>query len=258
MAEYDKIAEDYAERRTKKGVFSYNTHIEIPCMIKILGPVKNKTILDLGCGFGDHAERYIKKGARKVYGIDISGKLVKTAKKRNIPKTAFSVYDLNKKLKFRNNYFDIVVASLSLHYIKNLKRLIKEIKRVLKPKGIFCFSVPNPVLSSGLKKYNPKNHSFLYLLGEVFDKNKKRIIYGNYFKEGPRKVEFGMKSGKKQFVTMIHRTYQTYINMLVDDDFEIIGYADCKPVPAAKKFNKSEYERNKKLPAFCIFKTRLK
>jgi len=252
MAEYDKYADKYAERLKKKELFSYNTHIEIPNMLNCLGNIKNKIILDLGCGFGDQAQRYTKRGAKKVFGFDISKKLVKIANERKIPNTEFKVGNLNSKLKYNNNSFDVVVASLSIHYVKNINQLFSEIQRVLKPKGIFCFSIPNPVLSSGIRKFNTSNYDFVYITGIIKEKNKKKKLYGDYFTENDRKQEFG----PKQFVTIQHRTYQCYIRLLINSTFDIIDYIDCKPIPSSKKLNPSEFERCMKIPTFCIFKVK--
>lgn len=252
MAEYDKFADKYAERLKKKELFNYNTHIEIPNMLNCLGNIKNKVLLDLGCGFGDQAQRYIKKGAKKVFGFDISKKLVKIANERNIPNSEFKVSNLNSKLEYKTNSFDIVVASLSLDYVKNLNQLFSEVQRVLKPKGIFCFSVPNPVLFAGVRKFNTANYDFIYITGIIKEKNKKRKLYGDYFTENARKQEFG----PKQFVTIQHRTYQSYIQLLLKNNFKIMDYIDCKPIPSSKKLNPLEFERCMKIPTFCIFKVK--
>lgn len=65
MADYDKLAQHYLERRKDKSRFDYNRDIEVPALIKIIGDVKNKIILDMGCGFGDHAEKLSKQNFKK-------------------------------------------------------------------------------------------------------------------------------------------------------------------------------------------------
>lgn len=39
--------------------------------------LKGKTVLDLGCGFGDNCKQFSKMGAKIVIGIDISEKMLK-------------------------------------------------------------------------------------------------------------------------------------------------------------------------------------
>ena len=74
--QYDKFAKKYFKLRFDKKDFNHNRLIETPCMIRTVGNVRNKVILDLGCGFGEHVKKYIKKGARKVIGVDISKELI--------------------------------------------------------------------------------------------------------------------------------------------------------------------------------------
>ncbi len=60
METYDKLAKLYFERRNDKKRFDYNRDIDVPALIKMIGNVKGKTILDIGCGFGDHALKLSK------------------------------------------------------------------------------------------------------------------------------------------------------------------------------------------------------
>ena len=52
--------------------FSISSLFEIPTLFSMLPDLKNKRILDLGCGFGEHCKRFIECGAKRVVGIDIS------------------------------------------------------------------------------------------------------------------------------------------------------------------------------------------
>lgn len=58
-----------------------NEVLEIPAFRSLLPDLDNKTILDLGCGYGENCKWYINKGAKKVIGIDISKNMIEKAKK---------------------------------------------------------------------------------------------------------------------------------------------------------------------------------
>ena len=45
--------------------------------------LKNKTVLDLGCGYGWHCKYAADNGAASVLGIDLSEKMIAEALKRN-------------------------------------------------------------------------------------------------------------------------------------------------------------------------------
>ena len=51
---------------------NYNVQLEQPAMTKLLPDISGKTVLDLGCGFGYNCLDFVKRGASRVIGIDIS------------------------------------------------------------------------------------------------------------------------------------------------------------------------------------------
>ena len=53
-----------------------------PALLKILGDIKGKNILDLGCGPGFFSRMIAKKGG-KVVGVDISKKWIQICKEDN-------------------------------------------------------------------------------------------------------------------------------------------------------------------------------
>jgi len=141
----------------------------------MLKDVKNKKILDLGCGTGRHSIFMAKKGA-SVVGVDFSEAMLKIAKSRaRTPKSKieFKKADITRKLPFESGTFDIVICSLVLNHIKNLLPIFKEASRILKPDGIFIFSNTHP--ESVPKKTYPL---FRKKGAEIYTN-----IFGHYFSE---------------------------------------------------------------------------
>lgn len=60
-----------------------NDLLEQPAMKKLLPDLQGKTVLDIGCGYGHNCLDFIKRGAKKVIGIDISEKMLDVAKKES-------------------------------------------------------------------------------------------------------------------------------------------------------------------------------
>ena len=95
-------------------------------------------ILDLGCGVGAHSW-YLAKEGFQVYGIDGSSEAIKLAKiklKKEKLKAKLVIGDII-NLPYQDNFFDAVIDSATIQHnsLVNIKIILKEIYRVLKPKG---------------------------------------------------------------------------------------------------------------------------
>lgn len=108
-------------------------------------------LLDLGCGIGRHIYTAYQLDEINIIGLDRGFADLKSAKDR---KSDFSHLDSSDrslsfihgdglKLPFQDNTFDVVICSEVLEHILDFRQVLKEIKRVLKPKGTFAVSVPN-------------------------------------------------------------------------------------------------------------------
>lgn len=95
--------------------------------------------LDLGCGIGQFSKELMEYGY-DVTSADISNIALNKVKEFN---PNIVQVDMREKLPFENEEFDLVFANLSIHYFSDLdtKKLIQEIKRILKNGGLFIGSV---------------------------------------------------------------------------------------------------------------------
>ncbi len=245
---YDNLAEKYHFERTKKypaGYF-YNELLEMPATMELLGQVRGKRILDFGCGTGIYAKLLTKKGA-KVSGFDISPGMLSIAKKEN-PRL-----DLRQgsgyKIPF-DEEFDIVLASLVVHYLKDWDRAFKEVSRVLKKNGVFIFSTDNPVKAASTSiKVKGKKYKLLGMEDYFSDKVR--------YKAWPKEVEInGKKHVKSLPVPFYPKTYEKIIRTILKNGFEIIDYKDTFPIKGYEKLFPEDYRRFTKIPMFCVWKVR--
>ncbi len=150
--------------------FNGVTSPEYKKAIEFLGETVNKEILILGCGLGEEAIYLgLKKG--KITAIDISSKMLsfteKLAKKHNVNNIKF--YKMSaEKMSFKDNSFDLILGCNILHHV-NIKKTIKEVRRVLRPKGIASFSEP--------LKYNTIINIYRFLASNVRTDHEHPLTY---------------------------------------------------------------------------------
>jgi SAM-dependent methyltransferase len=133
---------------------------------------------------------------------------------------------------------------LSIHYIKDQDKLFKEVNRVLKKGGIFCFSTGHPI-------FNLLNQSDEHKIATQKSPEGKRIIWGNYFDESQKVNDLGKIVGK---IKLYNFTYETLLKAGLNNGFELIDYVDAKPIPQSKKWDADRYRLTTTLPTFILFK----
>ncbi len=105
---------------------------------------ENSKILDIGCGTG-RTTMYFHENGFNVTGVDFSHALVETAKGQN-REISYMVGDAC-ALSFKEGQFDVVVFSFNgidcVYPYQRRAMVLQEIKRVLKPGGLFIFSAHN-------------------------------------------------------------------------------------------------------------------
>lgn len=131
---------------------AYSTQVyresEIDLLKRYFTFLENKKLLKLDLWNEAKNTRILEWIAREgsiIYGIDISENLTKTAK-NNFDnqglKPSFLVGDIN-YLPFKNNEFDYIYTMGTIEHNSFPEKSIREISRVLKPKGIAIIGVPN-------------------------------------------------------------------------------------------------------------------
>ncbi len=110
----------------------------------ILPDMKNKKVLDIGCGGGFTCEFLASRGALMT-GIDRAEVLLNTARAHALQSNLAIDYQLGDAmaLTFSDAAFDVVTCFDVLEHITNWKIVLSEVFRVLKPGGFFFFDTVN-------------------------------------------------------------------------------------------------------------------
>lgn len=195
---YDNLVffRKYLEYRKNPNCLNNATEQEI--VRSIIPNLVGKTILDVGSGFGEFCKYASCKGANLVIGIDSSKMMYQYAKKNNSGDNIRYINSSFEKFINPTHYFDIVVSSLVFHYINDLNAQLLKIYGLLKPGGIFAFSVNHPSFSS------------------TFIKRKVKEASNTNLTEGLREHNW-----LNHPVLKYHRTLNTYYNSLKETGFVV-------------------------------------
>ena len=110
----------------------------LPRVKRIVGAVgHNKKVLDIGCWDGK-ISNLIKKNGNEVVGVDLSTKALKLAH-QNLEVVCADV----ERLAFKDETFDVVVGGEIIEHVFDTSGFLKEIRRVLKKKGVLVLTTPN-------------------------------------------------------------------------------------------------------------------
>ncbi len=98
-------------------------------------------LLDIGC-YDGHLALLLKNclGNCDTYGIDIAKKTIALARQKGIHA---KVCDIEKGINFESNLFDYVFAGEIIEHLYDTDFFMREVKRILKPGGIFIITTPN-------------------------------------------------------------------------------------------------------------------
>jgi len=135
----EQLNERYAEHnRVERGagfIFAGPERVEL-FRRYVGGP--GRTVLDLGCRDGALTQAYA--GGNEIVGVDADREALAEAEKLGI-ETRWA--DLDDPLPFADGTFDVVVAGELLEHLRDPRRVVSEVRRVLRPGGTFVASVPN-------------------------------------------------------------------------------------------------------------------
>ncbi len=160
----------------KKIVKKYDSHIKI---------------LEIGCSGGQLISILKKARYENIFGLDISDEAIKLCKRNG---TKNVVQMKGSELGFKDNEFDLIIASDVLEHINDDSKAISEWKRVLKKAGNIITFVPafrflwsdHDVVNKHFRRYG--RHEFLSLF-ETNELQVVRISYWNFLVFFPIAVE---------------------------------------------------------------------
>ena len=228
-------------RALRERAVNANVLFEIPALFSMMPDLNGKSVLDLGCGFGEHGRMFVERGVKRVVGIDISSNMLKVARRENSAPEIEYLHMPMEDLDQLEERFDIVVSSLALHYVEDFAGVVKNIHRLLCSGGIFLFSQEHPLVTS---------HSGGNRWTKDENGEKIHLNLSHYGVPGERKTTWFVEG-----VKIYHRTFSEIVNTLLEAGFSIEQMIEPLPTPAQLE----RYPEHKDLlhkPDFLLLKVK--
>ncbi len=93
-------------------------------------------LLDFGAGQGDFLKKLISRSTNYMcHGVDLMYS--------NVVGANWYVQDLNRKLQFKDQQFDVVTSIEVIEHLENPRQVVRDLARVLKPGGVLLLTTPN-------------------------------------------------------------------------------------------------------------------
>lgn len=146
-AAWDAYADAYQARvQLPTSVVSYAPDIPTEAELRLLGDLKGKRALDLGCGAGQAAINFAKQGATAI-GVDFSAAQLGLARRlaeAEEVRVELRQGDLAELAFVRADSLDLVFSAYVFQYVADLNRVFRQVHRVLKVGAPLVFSLPHP------------------------------------------------------------------------------------------------------------------
>lgn len=149
---WDAVADDWVAHADTN---DYRNDFLLPRTLMMLGDVRRRRILDLGCGEGGYSRELARRGAR-VTGVDGSERLIEIARRRAHAagiEVDYRRANASALKGLPQQSFDLVLASMSLMDVEDYPGAVREAHRVLEPGGELLMSITPPCYSAPVSRW---------------------------------------------------------------------------------------------------------
>lgn len=194
--------------------------------LHVLEDTKAKDILELGCGGGQWSVALAQAGARPV-GMDLSERQLEHARRLRGDRALPLVQASAEELPFADRSFDIVFCDWGAMAFAEPYLTVPEAARVLRPGGIFAFSLATPILTLCTDWTTDEDWVKTHLVNDY---------YGMYRFEDANTIEFQLTYGEW---VRLFRAQGFVIEDLVElrpPEDAVTTYTDSVPLEWARRW----------------------
>ena len=146
-AAWDRYAAAYQARaQLSTSSAHYGPEIATEATLRLLGDLRGKRVLELGCGGAQCSIAFAKQGATAI-GVDFSAQQLAFARRlceREDVRVELRLGDLADLAFLRADSIDLVFSSYAFGFVDDLNRVFRQVNRVLKNGSPLVFSLPHP------------------------------------------------------------------------------------------------------------------
>lgn len=146
-AAWDRAAAAYlAGTELPTDVAHYGPDIGTEADFRLLGDLKGKRVLELGCGAAQNSIAFAKQGAIAI-GVDLSAEILAHARRladREEVRVELRQGDVADLAFVRADSVDLVFSACTFGFVDDLSRVFRQVHRVLRTGAPLVFSLPHP------------------------------------------------------------------------------------------------------------------
>jgi ubiquinone/menaquinone biosynthesis C-methylase UbiE len=192
---WDRFSADYQrEAQLPTDVAHYGPDVPTEAELHLLGDLRGKRVLELGCGAGQCSIAFAKQGATAI-GVDFSAEQLAYGRRLSEEedvKVELRLGDMADLAFLRADSIDLAFSAFSFQYVEDLNRVFRQVHRVLKVGAPLVFSLPHPAY---------------YLIDE--DAEDPLVIQRSYFARG----RYDFKWGGLDFSAFHHPFAELYMGL---------------------------------------------
>lgn len=221
----------YNQLRSGEDITFHN--ILVPKILEFMGEKKFRLALDIGCGTGVLTSM-LSNRVDRIDGIDISSVSIGIAQESNLSERMrffnASIEDYSDRV---NSRYDLIVANMVLMDVMDIDIVISSVERMLKPGGLFVFTMTNPVFWASYFGYESE---------DWYDYNQEIFI------EGPFIISKDIDKSVRLKSVHVHRPISTYINAFTRNNLRRLILSEPMPDQDLEQL----YPKKWKFPRYIV------